>query len=324
MAQIYDFCRPMNRRPYLMDNMHPAVQLFFLIMLCFVFFSALYFFSMYLVRPLFGITWMDEVMQNAVSKPEMVAMNANQVNALKFLQFTQTLGLFLIPALLFAKLKFPEGDYLRLNAKTNFLFVLLGILILVTASPIIDFTYYLNQRLEFPSFLSRLEKAVNDAEHANAQFTFLFIKTPRPTDLWINLIVIALVPAISEEVFFRGCLQQVFKEWTKNIHWAVWLGGAVFSFAHFEFYGFVPRMLLGALLGYLFVWSGSLWMPIIVHAFNNGAQIVLSYLHEHGKIQYDIASNQMESVWVTIIATVICIGLLWLYRKMMMERRFIY
>jgi CAAX protease family protein len=307
-----------------MDNMHPMMQLLLLTMLCFVFLSAFFFLSMYLVRPFFGITTIDVVAQNAISNPNAVGMNANQVNALKFLQFMQTLGAFLIPALLFAKLKFPDGDFLRLNSKTTFVFVLLGILILVTSTPFIDFTYYLNQQLKLPSFLSDLEKSISDAEDADNQLTLLFLKTPRPTDLWINLIVIAIIPALGEELLFRGCIQQLLREWAKNIHWAIWLTAALFSFIHFQFYGFVPRMLLGALLGYLFVWSGSLWVPIIAHAFNNGTQIVLSYLHEHGKIQYDITSDQLEPVAVTIIASVVCIGLLWLYRRMVIERRFIY
>ena len=98
----------------------------------------------------------------------------------------------------------------------------------------------------------------------------------------------------------------------------------IFSFIHFQFYGFVPRMLLGALLGYLFEWSGSLWIPILAHAFNNGIQVVLAYLHEHGKIEYDIATSQLEPVAVIIIATVICAGLLWLFRRMEIERKFIY
>jgi hypothetical protein len=67
-----------------------------------------------------------------------------------------------------------------------------------------------------------------------------------------------------------------------------------------------------------------LWVPIAAHAFNNGAQIVLAYLHEHGMIQLDITSDDMLPVSITIFATLICIGLLWLYRRMVIERKFIY
>lgn len=314
----------MNRRPYLMDNMHPLLQLFLLVGICFIFLMAFFFLGMYLVRPLFGITTMDVVAQNAISNPNAVAMNAAQVNALKFLQFMQSVGAFLIPAVLFAKIKFPDGDYLRLNARTTFLFIALGILILITSTPFVDLVYHLNQQLDLPSFLSGLEKRISEKEKADEQLTLLFLKTPRPADLWINLIVIAIIPALSEELLFRGCLLQLLKEWTKNTHVAVWGAAILFSFIHFQFYGFVPRMLLGALLGYLFVWSGSLWVPIIAHAFNNGAQIVLAYLHEHGMIRLDITSDQMLPVSVTIIATVICLGLLWVYRRMVIERKFIY
>ena len=300
------------------------MQLFLLAGLCFIFLMAFFFLGMYLVRPFFGITTIDVVAQNAITNPNGVAMNINQVNALKFLQFMQSVGAFLIPALLFAKIKFPDGDYLRLNAKITFLFVVLGILILITSTPFIDFMYYLNQQLQLPSFLSGLEKSISDTEKADEQLILLFLKTPRPTDLWINLIVIAIIPALSEELLFRGCVQQLLREGTKNTHVAVWGTAFLFSFIHFQFYGFVPRLLLGGLLGYLFVWSGSLWVPIIAHAFNNGVQIVLAYMHEHGMIQLDITSDQMLPVSVTVIATVICVGLLFVYRRMTIERKFIY
>src|ERR1043165_455597 len=157
-----------------MDNMHPMMQLLLLAMICFVFLSAFFFLSMYLVRPLFGITTIDVVMQNAIANPDAVAMNSNQANALKFLQFAQTIGTFLVPALLFAKLKFPDGDYLRLNVKTNFLLVVLGILILMAAIPFIDLTYYLNQKLALPSFLSNIEKIINGEEKDQDNLIQLF------------------------------------------------------------------------------------------------------------------------------------------------------
>ncbi len=314
----------MSSRPYLLDHLHPSLQLFLLAMISIVLTSVFVGFGLYLLHPLFGITAYDVVESNAIANPDSVSMNANQVNAIKFIQFMSSLGLFLFPALAFAKLKFPDGDYLRLSARTNFLLVVLAIFILIAAIPVIDWTYYFNQQLKLPSFLSGLEKFINETEKDSDQLTSLFLKTPRAPDVWINLIVIAIVPAIAEELLFRGCIQQVLREWSKNIHIAVWGAAIIFSFIHFEFYGFVPRVLLGALLGYTFVWSGSLWVPIIAHAFNNGAQIVLSYLHEHGQIQFDVTSDQMEPLWLTLVASVICVGLLWLYRRIVSERKFIY
>ncbi|MEO5673938.1 MAG: CPBP family intramembrane glutamic endopeptidase [Chitinophagales bacterium] len=314
----------MNRRQYFMDNIHPAGQIGLLGWICIISAMMFYFLSKYLMLPLFHISSVQELSQAAISNPQGMLMNANQVNALKFLQFMLTMGTFLFPALLFAKLKFPEGDFLKLNSKISLVPVMLGILILISATPFVDLMFYLNQQLKLPSFLYGIEKLIRDSENADEQFTLLFLKTPRPADLWINLIVIAIIPAIAEELLFRGCLQQILRDWTKNIHVAVWGAAILFSFIHFQFYGFVPRVLLGALLGYLFVWSGSLWVPIIAHAINNGAQVILAYLHEHEMIQLDITSDQMLPVSVTLIASVICIGLLWLYRRIVAERQFIY
>jgi len=314
----------MTQRRYLLDGMHPFLQLLFLASITLIASASFTLLGMYLVRPLFGVTAIDTLTQSAIDNPESIASNAAEVNALKFLQFMASFGTFIIPTLMFAFAKFPGGDFLRLNVRTPFLFAFLGILILVSSTPFIDFTYEVNQMLKFPSFMSGMEKQIQDAENASDQLTLLFLKTPRKADLGINLLVLAIIPAIGEELMFRGCIQQLMKEWTKKIHVAVWVSAAIFSFVHFEFYGFLPRLLLGALLGYLFVWSGSLWIPIIAHAFNNGAQVVLAYLHEHHIIQFDVTSDNPLPVYLTIVATILCAAFIYAFRKLESRKRFIY
>jgi hypothetical protein len=91
-----------------------------------------------------------------------------------------------------------------------------------------------------------------------------------------------------------------------------------------DVYGFLPRFLLGVLLGYLFVWTGSLWVPIVAHAFNNGAQVLLVYLHEHGMIDYDIRDESQLPAYVVIIFSVLCIGFIYALRKLVLRRSFIW
>jgi len=306
--------------------MHPFFQLILLASISLVFSVAFTMLGMYLVRPLFGVTAIDTLTQAAMDNPNSIAGNANEVNALKFLQLMASIGTFLLPPILFGWMKFPQGDFLRLKVSTPFIFVILGILIITASAPFMDFVYSLNQAMRLPSFMSDLEQQIQKLEEQTDQFTQLFLRAPRPADLGINLIVMAIVPAIGEELMFRGCIQQVIREWTKNSHWAVWITAAIFSFIHFQFYGFVPRFLLGALLGYLFVWSGSLWITIIGHAFYNAAQIVLAYLQEHGYItNFDIVNS--PNPWpspVILIATVLCVALIYGYRLLVMKKRFIY
>ena len=96
--------------------------------------------------------------------------------------------------------------------------------------------------------------------------------------LLLNLLVCALLPAVCEEFFFRGSLQQVLLRWSKNTHVAIWLTGFIFSAIHFQIDGFVARWLLGAYLGYLLVWSGSLWLPILAHFLHNALSILIAHI----------------------------------------------
>lgn len=314
----------MTRGRYLMDGMHPLIQFIFLASLSLTFLVIFTMTGMYLVRPLFGITTMDVVMQNALAHPDIVAQNINQLNALKFLQFMSSIGAFLIPAIFFAMLKFPGGDFLMLNRHIRFSLVIMAILILVISAPFISFTYEINQRLVLPSFMSNLEEMMKNSEDAAHSMESLFLKMPTVIDLAVNLILIAIIPALAEELLFRGCVQQVMKEWFRNVHVAIWVTAFIFSFIHFEFYGFLPRLLLGAMLGYLFYWSGSLWVPIIAHTLNNGLQVLLSYLYDHGMIAFNINSDEAVPVYLILVSIVMGAGLLYAFKRISDQRKFIY
>ena len=90
--------------------------------------------------------------------------------------------------------------------------------------------------------------------------------------------MIAIIPAIGEELLFRGVIQRIFTRWTRSNHWGIWIAAILFSALHMQFYGFVPRMLLGVLFGYLLVWSGSMWLPIIAHFLNNALAVIAMYM----------------------------------------------
>ena len=110
-------------------------------------------------------------------------------------------------------------------------------------------------------------------------------------DLVVNLIIVALLAAVGEELLFRGSMQNIFLEWTKNKHAAVWITAVLFSALHAQFYGFLPRMLLGVVLGYLYIWSGSLWLSMLFHFLNNGLAVLFSYLIAKGTISETSVSN---------------------------------
>jgi uncharacterized protein len=100
--------------------------------------------------------------------------------------------------------------------------------------------------------------------------------------------MIAILPAIGEELMFRGVIQRIFTNWTKNYHWGIWISAFLFSAMHMQFYGFLPRMLLGGMFGYLLVWSGTMWVPILAHFVNNTMGVLGYYLIDKGTITKDI------------------------------------
>ena len=113
------------------------------------------------------------------------------------------------------------------------------------------------------------------------------------SDLLINLVIIGLIAAIAEEIFFRGILQQIFKEWSKSIHSSVLITAFLFSAIHMQFSGFLPRFILGILLGYMYYWTKTIWIPIIIHFINNGIIVILSYKPIGDIISFDIFNSDI-------------------------------
>jgi len=191
----------------------------------------------------------------------------------------QSIGLFIVPPFLLAWLfhgKIAEYLYLKRNATSTSIF-LVAVLV-VFALPLINFIGEWNTRMEFPEFLAGMERWMKNAEENAAELTEAFLKVETTGGLLLNLVMIAVLPAIGEELLFRGVIQRIFTNWTRSHHWGIWISAILFSALHIQFYGFVPRMLLGVLFGYLLVWSGSMWLPIVAHFFNNGFAVVAMYL----------------------------------------------
>ena len=150
-----------------------------------------------------------------------------------------------------------------------------------------------------------------------------FLQMPTIGDLAVNIIVIALVAALAEEILFRGLIQKLLFEKLQNHHSAIWISAIVFSAIHFQFSGFFPRMLLGVLFGYLFYWSKSLWYPIIAHFFHNGITVVFVYFYGIDAVEEMGADSTSSSqLALTIAGTAIFVGLvLQFYRRYRVENK---
>lgn len=193
----------------------------------------------------------------------------------RVIQTISSLGLFLLPAIGMALFcDASPRHYLSLHSVNDerVWLLVLASMFLITAP--INFIAMLNQQMELPTFMAPVEQWMRSQEDLAQQLTQNMIGDGTPQLLAINLIVMALCPAITEEFFFRGALQRLIGKWNSNPHFVIWSAAILFSAFHLQFYGFIPRMLLGAYLGYLLLWTRSIWIPVFAHFINNATAVI--------------------------------------------------
>lgn len=217
---------------------------------------------------------------DVMSHPELLTnfSNPESISALKFMQFMNSAGIFIFPVLAFAYLTSEKIlNYLSMDEKPKIIHIIITILIMISCVPLINFMVEINGKMILPDYLQSVESWMRSKEDSAEVITRLFLKMDDNITFLINLIVIGFIPAIGEELLFRGLIQKRLSNKFKNHHLAIWITAFLFSAMHLQFYGFLPRFFLGAMFGYLFVWSGSIWMPIIAHLINNGGAVILQY-----------------------------------------------
>lgn len=173
----------------------------------------------------------------------------------------------------------------------------IGLVILITFGGMLfnAFLVYLNSQLVLPEFLSGLEAWMKATEDQLMELTKFLTDFQSIPELLVGILVIGILAGIGEEVFFRGVLQAKMHQYLGSAHWGIWVTAFIFSAIHLQFYGFLPRMFLGAMFGYLYLYSGSLVYPILAHIFNNSFTVILVYLSNEGHVDFDLESTDTVS-----------------------------
>lgn len=204
---------------------------------------------------------------------------SDQLHLLKYFQIIQTIGLFVLPPFIIARLYSERaGEFLGFAPQPKIASVSAVIVMIFVALPFINFLSHLNQSIPFPDFLESVENNLINREKEAREMTCRFLDAENIQQLLVNLLLVAVLPALGEELLFRGILQKLFASWTRNIHLGILIAAVLFSAMHIQFYGFLPRLALGILFGYLFFWSGSIWLPILGHFVNNGSAVIYYYI----------------------------------------------
>ena len=234
-----------------------------------------------------GIDWL---------KPQMVS-------AMKWIQGISSILIFLLPAVLYARISFtgrPLG-FLGLRKAEKPAMYGLAVLCILVAFPFVIWLGELNQNISLPKWMTAMEK--DTARQMEA-----LLKVNSPIDILVNVFIIAVLPAICEELCFRGALQRIMIQCAKSPLTGIIVTSVLFSALHFQFQGFLPRMFLGIVLGALYWYSGSLWTSILAHFVNNGVQVVaVSFAPQYA------TENPQVPVFAGLISAIIVFVILWIY-----------
>lgn len=220
--------------------------------------------------------------------------------SLRLSQVISTVCWLLLSSILYLYLFQENGrKFLKIRNVSSGWIILLTILLVFAVQPLVGFLGAINHSVNFPESLASVEQAFKNMEEMASSMVAQMLADKSISGILINLFIIAVLAAVIEEIFFRGCLQQIILKIVKNKHIAIWTTAIIFSIIHMQFYGFLPRVLLGALLGYLFVWTSNLWVPIIAHFVNNFTAVVLQIAY-YGTPQYERIENfdLNEDMWI--------------------------
>jgi hypothetical protein len=187
--------------------------------------------------------------------------------------------------------------------------ILIGAALMIVSIPVTTTLTTWNESMNLGGAFAKLEEYIKALEETAQAVTEQMLNVNTIGGMLFNLVIIALIPAIGEELTFRGVLQQSLTR-KMNPHLAIILSAAIFSFIHFQFYGFLPRMFLGMLLGYMFYITNSLWTSMLMHFVNNGATVVVYYLCNIGVIEDAEHFGETQNVWIIIASAVITVGLI--------------
>lgn len=164
-----------------------------------------------------------------------------------------------------------------------------------------------NANLLLPESLKTLESWAQEKELYLQKLTDYLTTFTSTADFLLAFFIIAVIPAVGEELFFRGLLQPLLGKKIGNMHVAIWLTALIFSAFHFQFYGLVPRLFLGAVFGYLYFWSGNLWMPVLGHFINNGLSLLMLFLFQQGVTDFDASTS--DALPGTMVSLFLVLGI---------------
>lgn len=231
---------------------------------------------------------------------------------LRIAAVVQDVFMFILPPLITALIVTRQPvRLLAIGRGPSLQAVCLAVIVMIVSSPFMSWIIELNQSVHFPESLSALEASMRTMEDNAAAAVDALLGAPTPANLVMNILIIGVMAGFSEELFFRGGLQRLLATTKMSPGVAVWISAIIFSALHMQFFGFVPRMLLGVFFGYLLLWSRSVWLPMIIHTFNNSMYVVLKQVTGSGEPEFGDVTNSWIAILVSALLTAAGLWLLY-------------
>lgn len=200
----------------------------------------------------------------------------------------QCILVFIIPALIAARIESRKPlNLLSIDIWPGWQYIVFVLICYTAGVCALNQLIYWNDMITLPESLAEIEKTMREWEENSRQFANIILSDTSIGGLVSGILIVGLLTGISEELFFRAGIQRMLSE-TLSRHAAIWISAVIFSAMHFQFFGFFPRLILGAFFGYLYVWSGSIWTAIFAHALNNSLVVFSSWLSARGIISFDL------------------------------------
>jgi len=293
-----------------------GMKLLILILLVAVFLVLSTIFGIVIAIPIFGFEiFRDMTALDDLSNPRTIAI-------LKYFQVVNQIGIFILPALFYAQLENRDvSGYLRLKGRININYLIISVFIIAASIPAINWLVEANEQMRLPEALSGVEQWMRESEDRAKVLTDSFLNVNTVGGLVINLIIIALLAAVGEEFLFRGVILRIFNDWSQNVHLSVILSAILFSAIHFQFYGFFPRLFLGIMFGYIFLWTGAIWITVVLHFLFNGLTVVAYYLYNTGMIETDIDAIGTSANTIVLIGSVVSTVVLLTYLNQLTKKK---
>jgi len=294
----------------LLAGLRPAEKFLLSIVILFILGLAFQFLGAFLAAWIYGFRVSDILALGAYEDSSYVA-------ASKLIQMLGSVGTFIIPAFLFSYLF--EGHLFSLykfRNPTGMAPMLLVLLMMVSVIPFINYMAEINLKMEIP--IRALDQLLRTLESTAEEMMVAFTATKSFGGLLMNLLMIGVIAAVGEELIFRGLIQKLMVDMLKNIHLAILITALLFSAFHFQFFSFLPRFVLGLILGYLMYYGQSIWYPILAHFVNNAMGVVYYYFNSRGSaddLLEEIGTSTLIPVAAVIsLALFLIFGVLWYYQ----------